>query len=372
MNRAEFLEKCEKFKIILLGDASVDSREDICLEAFAAEKNEFFTPGNLNFAKSALKEVFLSSESLNAFLDEVERVYGASFEEVREKNKGLQIGVIMAGNIPGVGFSDLFCTLALGFTAVVKLSSKDSYFMWGLMQKLLKSFSEFSARTTDNMLEEASLGNLAGVVFAGSDQTKAQIERELKGIPLLARGTKFSFGIVDEIPTHIEQLVYDAFLYFGLGCRSLTYLFVPKGFNWTEFLNKASELFKDELLCCASWKNSLSRQRAIAKLGGRKIYNFNCAKKEFCIDDGGEYVIDAGFVLLNKTNEPFPPLGVLNFQEYDRSESGEIEKIREFEKKYGEQIQKKYTKFGMAQLPSLTDWQDGISTIVWLKYISLK
>lgn len=366
MGRAEFLEKCREFSSAMrsASEGGSDCSLPLSVAAAAFEKNEFFTP---LMQHSALKGIarLLEEESIGAFVKEVEK-YG-EFESVREKNKGKRIGIIMAGNIPGVGFSDLFCTLALGFTAVVKFSSKDDCFMRWVANKLLETFSEFEMETPDIFLEDAPEDFLQALIFAGSDESKAVIERAFERLPLLARGSRFSFGVISpSVAAALEDLrntsecqglVSDCFLYFGLGCRSISYLFVPKGFKWDLFIAEAQKFLtssycgigSSEMKDCAAWKNSIKRQRAIALLSGRKEYT------------------DLGFLLLNNTRDAFPPLGVLNYSEYNPSEWPDIKEIAEFEKKYADHIQKKYTNFGIAQLPALTDWQDGVSTVDFLE-----
>lgn len=361
-------------------DKVPNRRFDSFIYSLAEEKNEFFVPRAVYKAKSAIHSYLLSDDSIHRFLTEVEDLYGTDLEKIQEKNRGLKIGVIMAGNIPGVGFSDLFCTLALGFTAIVKLSSKDSYFMWYLIQNLHKAFPEFSVTVTEDIVKEVKKGYFQGVVFAGSDQSKAQIEKELNGIPLLARGTKFSFGVVlpqskllsPEPPKgEYARLVQDCAMYFGLGCRSITYLFVPKGFNWSKFLKALSREFASSWTC-EGFTNAVHRRVAIAKISGTKIIRYSDSINEDIENAKGEFIIDMDNILLHHTRDAFPPLGVINFQIYDNVQNGEIEEVREFEERYGDKIQEKYTNFGKAQYPLLTDWQDGISTVKFLRECGLK
>ncbi len=373
MTKEEFIKRCEKLKSTIGSEGTLLTPEDAALESIATEQNEFFTPSNLAFSKTAIKSILLSEESLDAFINETEKVYGISFEKVRESNRGIRIGIIMAGNIPGVGFADLFCTLSLGFTAVVKFSSKDSYFMWELTQKLLQSFPEFCVETPDYILEDKLKENLGGVIFAGSNESKSQITSKLKDIPLLCRGSRFSFGVI--LPnskltkrraksSDFLSIIFDALLYFGLGCRSLTYLFVPKGFNWSPFFDYLNRI--NPLLDIEAWRNSLTRERAVAQLNGTKIYKYDKMQGEFSINDDREYIIDSQDIILHKTRDTFPPLGVINFWEYDPQDENPFAVVEEFEQIHKEQIQKKYTNFGSAQLPLLTDWQDGVSTIEFL------
>ncbi len=325
-------------------DGFAGQAEFSALSYEVAKQNPFFTRAMQEYALRAIAEKFLTEKALEKLLGYVPLDFP----------KDRKVGLIMAGNVPAVGFHDLLCTLCLGARAYVKLSSKDSLILPAIVGLLGKIAPEISARIFMEGGPFSRSGLLFGgqkmdfLLFSGSDSTKSLLKDEFPGVPMLARGSRFSLGVLSgkEDTSQLELLAQDMFLYCGMGCRSISYLFVPKGFDLQRLVN-ASSCMKRQLEEIGPYMSNYRRLRAIAQIEGR-IGSSS--------DMGG--FIDGGFFLLERSAQPFPPTGCVRFNFYD-----DFLQVEQFCRTHRDKIQKKYTNFGIAQLPDTDDWTDGINTV---------
>ncbi len=322
-------------------------------------ENRLFTPYMQLYALSSLTSSLLSVSSIKHLVTQIEDAYSTSIDELFKTNSNKKVAIIMAGNIPAVGFADLFVTLCCGYRVYVKLSSKDSILIPFLYKLLESSVAQFKDKVTffkDDFSEEINpifYKEVSSLIFSGSDTTKKIIEKKFENIPILARGSRFSYGVVNKdfpkLPKKerleiLESLTLDTFLYYGLGCRSISYLFLPQEFDIDEFIEVANNKFGKTFKDTQPYFNSYLRSKALSLICGEK-----------------SKFIDGEFFLLKKTEEIFPPLGTIYYSLYSSNDE-----INEFNRLHKEQIQKKYTNFGKGQMPTITDWQDGISTVTFL------
>lgn len=330
-------------------------------EALLPEGDSMFTLPMLKYALSAIAEKFLSEESLRYILAEA-----AAYGGTAARGEGRCIGIVMAGNIPAAGFLDLLCVLACGFRAKVKLSAKDKELipaMIGIAAEAegglgLADMVEFSTSKTG--LGEFFRGADA-ILFSGSDDAAAKMAAEFAGVRMLVRKSRFSFGVVsgDEDERALGALARDIMLYCGLGCRSVSYLFVPDGYDFRPLADAVSGA-GDRLGISGigPYMNALARLRAIASINGRIT---DCGHGSgSCATEEGD-VIDCGCLLLENSREPFPPASIVRFGYY--SDAGTV---KLFESCHVGHIQKKYTTFGDAQRPDIDDWPDGEDIIRFL------
>ncbi len=268
----------------------------------------------------------------------------------------------MAGNIPAVGFLDLLCVLACGCNAAVKLSSKDRY----IIPALCASIAERSPALKDALFRSVSFScsrrdvaeffsGADSILFSGSDDSAGVICPEFAGVRKLMRGSRFSFAVVsgEESDEQLEGLALDILLYCGLGCRSVSYLYLPERYDFgrlKEALETVGRRLGTDLI--APYRNAILRGRAVAAMSGRLSHAGTSCRAD---------MIDCGSVLLEHSPEPFPPLGVVRFGYY-----GDILDIERFERKHIGAIQKKYTTFGDAQRPDIDEWPDGENIINFL------
>ncbi|MBQ6310081.1 MAG: hypothetical protein IJK74_00830 [Bacteroidales bacterium] len=325
-----------------LGDLSV---MESSMES-AQVVNPLFTPYMQKRALKAIAEEYLTRGALEKLLAYSD---GPSSDPdlFRRMMSGKVVGIIMAGNIPAVGFHDLLCTLSTGARAVVKLSSKDDCLIPSMVDIAAGCSPDIASRVlfrdfiSDRIEGIKDTPKLDFLIFSGSNRTKALVCDEFKELPVLARGSRFSLGVLSgrESDSDLEKLAEDVFLYCGLGCRSISYLFLPEGFDIWRII-KASQRMKPYLEVITPYMNSYIRERAVAVLSGGRGY------------------ADGGFFLLEESIKPFPQMGVVRYSFYK-----DLSEVEKFCDRHRDAIQKKYVKFGMAQSPAVDEWMDGINTV---------
>ena len=308
--------------------------------AKAGEENPFFTPYMIETAFRKIAENYLSEEALERLLSYSDGPEGDR-DLFRRKMEGKTVGIIMAGNIPAVGFHDLLCVLSTGAKSRVKVSSKDRFLIPAIVEILERISPETASWISfeDKSFLREYKGKLDFLLFAGSDSNKALLKDEFPGVPILARGSRFSLGVLSgkETDEDLRLLTEDIFLYCGLGCRSISYLFLPEGFDIQRIV-KAASVMGEKVKNINPFRSGYLRQRAIDIMEGVPF-------------------IDGGFFIAEESSVPFPPLGSIRYAFYRNSSE-----IDSFCSLHRDSIQKKFTNFGIAQSPQIDDWMDGINT----------
>lgn len=262
-------------------------------------------------------------------------------------NPKKNIGLILAGNIPLVGFHDVICVLLSGHTPIIKLSSKDQM----ILPFLLKKWNEFSGDILEYHIVE-KLENYDAIIATGSNNTARYLEYYFKDVPSIIRKNRTSIGILkgDETNEQIQLLAEDIFRYFGLGCRNVTKLLIPE----TMPLEKLFESFigfKD-IINHHKYANNYDYNRAIYLLNQEKFWDNN-------------------FVMLKEDEKLFSPLSVINFSRYN-----DLQDIQNFITQNKNDIQcivanpqleiNNTLDFGEAQTPTLNTYADNVDTIEFL------
>jgi hypothetical protein len=259
-----------------------------------------------------------------------------------------KIGIVMAGNIPLVGFHDLLCVFISGHKAIIKLSSKDETLIKHLVQKLY----EWSARTqlksseiSEQVFFEEMLKGCDAYITTGSNNSARYFEYYFSKYPNIIRRNRTSVAVLDgtETPEELDKLSDDVHLYFGMGCRNVTKIFVPKNYDFIPMLSafKKYDRFKDH----HKYKNNYDYNLALHILNG-KFYMTNES------------------VLLVENPSIFSPISQLNYEFYAHKKDVD-ESLRSLE--YLQcAVGHGYIPFGQAQLPSLTDYADGVDTMKFL------
>lgn len=326
-----------------------NSLEPILEHAIASSysNNPYFTPFMQRSSLELIAKTFLQKSELERWLSN----YPVLCNEPINGDLGKSVGIIMAGNIPAVGFHDLLCVLATGCNAVIKSSSKDKYIIPALVSilceinpiwnnKILFLPDIISFYKAQNNIWVSK--KMECIIATGSNSTVQSIANECKNLPLLTRGRRFSFAVISgmESEHELELLAKDVFLYFGLGCRSVNFFLVPIGYNFNKILKAFG--YMQTVLADECYINCYKRARAISTM----------EEKEF---------IDGGFFLLKKSLDFYPPMAELNYMEYESEEE-----VLKFERENEGQIQKKYCTFGIAQAPKIDDYADGVDTVEFI------
>lgn len=253
------------------------------------------------------------------------------------------VGVIMAGNIPMVGFHDLLSVLISGHFAAVKLSSQDTI----LMQELINWLVEIEPRFKRNIEIKTKLDAIDAVICTGSDNTARYFEYYFGKHPHIIRKNRTSVAVLSgsESEEDFQRLGDDIFSYYGLGCRNVSKLFVPEDFDPASVFSPL-ESFK-EISYQHKYNNNYDYNKAIYLVNKEKHY-------------------DNGFLLMKESDDLVSPTAVLYFQRY--KDEAELEA---FLKSNGEKIQcivgEGYIQFGNAQSPELWDYADGVDTLKFLE-----
>ena len=313
----------------------------------AEQQNPWFTKENILLALNGIN-LWLNKDALNKWLYAYPGL-------ISENRKPLTVGVVMAGNIPLVGFHDFLCVLISGNILNAKLSHSDSVLLPFLAKKLI----EFEPEWKDKIAFVEKLNTpLNAVIATGSNNTARHFEYYFRNIPHVIRCNRNGIAILDGKETHEELALLgkDIFSYFGLGCRNVSKLYVPKGYDFTTFF-QAIEPFQ-------------------AVINHNKYHSNYVYNRTIYLMDGKKFT-DNGFLAVINSAHFSSPIAVLNFEEYaDFNQLGE-----ELAGKKNEiqcvacspRIKEKLKLFelalvniGESQSPSLSDYADGVDVLHFL------
>lgn len=309
--------------------------------ALSYRNNPFFTPYMQQHAVRTIVQTFLQEEELERWL--------GNYPVIKQRNYTDWIGIIMAGNIPLVGFHDFLCVMACGSGAIIKLSSKDKFLLPAVFELLCRINPVWRNRVQFVPdMKGATVqypDNFKGLISTGSDATKQAVSQEYAGIPMLLRGSRFSFAIVSgyETEQQLQALAMDVFLYYGLGCRNVSYLLVPRGYDFTKLLKNFAQV--RTLVADECYMNIYKRSKAVLLMEGEKF-------------------IDGGFFLIRQTANVYSFIGELGYMEY-----GSESDVLAFESENWGKIQKKYRTFGLAQAPKIDEYADGTDVMDFILYL---
>lgn len=298
----------------------------------ASAHNGWFTKENIIFALQGWSEI-LTEEKLNKWLSPY------SFPEKQPKT----VAIVMAGNIPLVGFHDFLSVLITGNKVLAKLSSNDTVLLPFLAKKLIEiepGFAELIEFT------EERLSNFDAVIATGSNNTARYFEYYFGKYPSIIRKNRNSVAILtgNETPEQLDALAEDIFRYFGLGCRNVSKLFLPKDYNFDPFFN-----------AMYGWKEIINNNKY--------INNYDYNKAVYLMSN--IELLDNEFLLLKEDNGFSSPISVVFYQYYESEDE-----LRKYLSENKEHIQaivsEKDIPFGAAQKPQLWDYADGVDTVSFL------
>lgn len=262
-----------------------------------------------------------------------------------------KIGVVMAGNIPLVGFHDMLCVLISGHILHAKLSSQDTFLMKHIRQLLV----EIDPYYNDHFIVADRLNGMDAVIATGSDNTAKHFNYYFSDIPHIIRSNRSSVAVIsgDETEEELALLGKDILQYFGLGCRNVSKLFVPAGTSFDKFFRSIEYL-----------KPVIDHNKY--------INNYEYNKSIYLINSVPHW--DNGFMLVTQNDSLVSPISVLYYEEYTTLPDLDI-KLQ----KHGDKIQvvlsangwyNESEKFGTTQCPSLLDYADGVDTMSFISSIN--
>ena len=297
--------------------------------------NPWFTKENIDKSLSAWHEQ-LKLDMLSAWL---------SPYKIHEVSSPKKVLIIMAGNIPLVGFHDFLSVLISGHKVVVKMSSTDNVILKVLIEKLISIAPGFEESIA--FIDDVKNRNFDGVIATGSDNSAQYFEYYFKGAKKIIRKNRRSIALLygNESDLELKGLADDVFSYFGLGCRNVSKIFLPKGYD----LNKLFEAFfpYSHLLEHKKYGNNYDYNKAIFLMGRNKL-------------------VENGFLLMKEDKSLLSPVAMLYYEYYD-----DVHTVEQFVEENAEQLQcvvsKKDIPFGNTQQPNLWDYADGVDTVDFLR-----
>ncbi len=254
------------------------------------------------------------------------------------------IGLVLAGNIPFVGFHDVISVLLTGNVAYIKPSSQDAVLLIYLLEQLKESGSDLINSII--LTEKFDLKKLDAVIATGSDNTARYFETYFSKVPNIIRKSRTSVGVLKggESTEELQKLGEDVFTYFGLGCRNVSKVYIPTDYDLSILLDAWVDF--DAIMDLSKYAN-----------------NYTYYKSAFLVN-GTEH-LDSGYVLVTENKELSSPLGVLYFERYD----SEANLKKELEINI-DNIQcivgADDITFGSAQDPKFLDYADDVDTLSFL------
>jgi hypothetical protein len=298
----------------------------------ASRENPWFLPTFIHQALDAIAREYLSSDKLHQWT----KRYPLS-----NNRQPQRIGLIMAGNIPMVGIHDLLCVFLSGHELSIRLSSKDAVLMRFFVQRLIDRNPAYAHVFTFR----EQLTDCDAYICTGSAQSAGVFKTYFSKYPNIIRGAKTSVAIItgDETTEELSALADDVFGYFGLGCRNVTKLYIPKDYSLEPLLQAFRKY--EFLMEHHRYKNNYDYQLSIALLNRIPVLTNDS-------------------VLLIPSSELFSAIGVIHYETYaDKKTLLEtLNQSREIQCIVGEEG----LPFGTAQHPQLGDYADGTDTLAFL------
>ena len=313
--------------------------EFIALIKLSQSHNGWYTPENVYYAIQSWAEA-LTSENLDLWLS------GYNFNNNATKN----IAIILAGNIPLVGFHDFLSVLISGNSVLVKTSSNDQKLLPFLAKYLISINNNFDKHIT---FIDGKLENYDAIIATGSNNTSRYFEYYFKDKPSIIRKSRNSVAVLDgsESKEQMTALGEDIFRYFGLGCRNVSKLFVPREYNFDQFFNGMFPY--QNVIKYEKYANNYDYNKAVFLMS-----NFKLLDNEF---------------LTIKEDESFAsPIASVFYEFYD-----DLKELKNKLSENSDNIQcivsnnliNNSIAFGETQKPKLWDYADGIDTLKFLSTI---
>jgi len=328
------LDKNTKDETVLHNDLFFDDFVDLL--KLSQSHNGWFTQEQVYHAIQSWAKA-LEEDNLNQWIS----VY--DFSEVKPKT----VGLILAGNIPLVGFHDLLSVLISGHNVLVKTSSNDQHLIKFLARYLVAVNPEIENCIT---FTDGKLENFDAVIATGSNNTARYFEYYFKNKPNIIRKNRNSIAVLNGNETHddLVNLGEDIFRYFGLGCRNVSKLFVPEDYNFEAFFKAIYEY--NDVIYYEKYSNNYDYNKAVFLMSNFKL-------------------LDNEFLTLKEDTSYSSPISSVFYERYEN-----IEHLKKQLEKDAGQIQcvvsngviENSIPFGKTQQPELWDYADNVDTLLFL------
>jgi hypothetical protein len=335
MNIGDRLEAFEKLGYYI---SAIDEAEFDKLMTSSKNENSWFTESSIR----------LAFKGLLRYLDPKNLARWASAYNLTPVNPR-KIAVVMAGNIPLVGFHDFLSVLISGHSILVKLSSKDSVLLSHLSAKLIEIEPRFERR----IAFAEQIRNFDAVIATGSDNSARYFHYYFDKYPNIIRKNRTSCAVLTgkESFDEMKALGKDVFTYFGLGCRNVSKIFVPRDYNLSPLLD--------------SWASFADQMQH------HKYHNNYDYQKSILLINRAPF-LDSGFVMLQESEKLVSPISVVYYESFKDEGDLALKLTSEREKIQSVvgQITLASVPFGQAQFPALWDYADQIDTLGFLQNLN--
>lgn len=302
----------------------------------AFSKNPWFTDSFVEIAKNNIVQYFLNPQLLENWCAH----YSIPNETKDKKN----IGIVLAGNIPMVGFHDFLSVFISGQRQTIKLSSKDDVLLKHIIDKMI----HWDVEIKDLITVADQLKQCDAYIATGNSQSAVYFETYFGKYPNIIRKNRTSVAVLDGSETEADllELSNDVHLYFGLGCRNVSKIYVPEDYDFVPLL-RAFDNF-----------NALGNHHKF-----RNNYDYQLS---ICLINSIPYMTDDCTILL-ESNLVHAPISVLYYEFYSKSENPIDKMTNKTELQCI--IGKNHLPFGKSQVPGLFDYADDVDTIQFLSQL---
>jgi hypothetical protein len=327
-------DKTVKKDSVLNNDFFFDAFQDLI--QLSQSHNGWYTPENIYFSIQSWAKA-LTLENFEKWLSNY------NFENINPK----QVGIILAGNIPLVGFHDFLSVLISGHSVLVKTSSNDQKLLPFLVNYLVSINRNFESRIT---FVEGKLENFDAVIATGSNNTARYFDFYFKDKPSIIRKNRNSVAVLNgsESKEQMIALGEDIFRYFGLGCRNVSKILIPKNYNFDQFFNGMFPY--QDVIKYEKYSNNYDYNKAVFLMSNFKL-------------------LDNEFLTIKEDTSYSSPIASVFYEYYD-----ELEVLKTKLNTEKDQIQcivsnnliENSIPFGQTQHPNLWDYADNVDTLEFL------
>jgi hypothetical protein len=301
--------------------------------------NAWFTPASVLQAVTATGHM-LNEANLSTWLSKY---------DLETDKPAKSVGLILAGNIPLVGFHDVLCVIASGNRALIKASSQDARLIKAVLEKLVAIDADFAG----NFSFVDRLEGFDAIIATGSNNSSRYFDYYFGKVPNIIRKNRNSIAVLSgkETAEDLFNLGHDIFDYYGLGCRNVSKVLVPEGYDFTFFFESIED--HKAIINHHKYNNNYDYNKSIYLVNGDKHF-------------------DNGFLMVKEDDRLTSPLSVLFFSYYhDTAEAENIirqnaENIQCIVSTLPLQVTSQVVGFGQSQQPKLWDYADGVDTMDFL------